>query len=64
MKKPSVIPCATSAVLTLAEIKTAIEAFDRGKSNAFDVVDAITVAVEAHRAAMLRERRQPRRDAA
>ena len=41
----------TAAILTLAEIKAASEAFDRGETNAFDVLDAIIVAVEAYRAA-------------
>jgi hypothetical protein len=34
------------AVLTLAEIKAATEAFDRGDSNVFDTLDAIVIAVE------------------
>lgn len=59
MKKPSTIVFVKSAVLTLAEIKAAIEAFDRGETNAFDAIDAITVAVEAHQATA-----QVRRDAA
>ena len=51
MKKPVSVPFATSAILTLAEIKTAVEAFDRGESNVFDALDVIVVAVEAYRAA-------------
>lgn len=41
----------TGTILTLAEIKAALEAFDRGETNAFDVLDAIVVVVEAYRAA-------------
>jgi hypothetical protein len=41
----------TATILTLAEIKAALEAFDRGETNAFDALDAIVVEVEAYRAA-------------
>jgi hypothetical protein len=41
----------TTAVLALAEIKAAIEAFDRGETNVFDALDAIIVAVETQRTA-------------
>ena len=51
MKKPMSVPFATTAILTLAEIKAAVEAFDRGESNVFDALDVIVVAVEAYRAA-------------
>lgn len=40
----------TATILTLAEIKAALEAFDRGEINAFDALDAIVVEVEAYRA--------------
>lgn len=39
-----------TAILTLAEIQAATEAFDRGESNVFDVLDAVIVAVEAYQA--------------
>lgn len=42
-------PTPATAILTLAEIKAAIEAFDRGDSNVFDALDAVVVAVEACR---------------
>ncbi|MEI6239207.1 MAG: hypothetical protein WCR51_02345 [Planctomycetia bacterium] len=42
---------APSAILVLAEIKAAVETFDRGEANAFDAVDAIIVVVEAYQAA-------------
>jgi len=66
MKKLISVPFATTAILTLAEIKAAVEAFDRGKSNVFDALDAIIVAVEAHQTSMAAEGRRepPRRDVA
>lgn len=51
MKKPSTALFAKSAILTLAEIKAAAEAFDRGESNVLDTLDAIASAVEAYEAA-------------
>ncbi|NDC63749.1 MAG: hypothetical protein EBZ59_07160 [Planctomycetia bacterium] len=51
----------TTAVLTLAEIKAAVEAFDRGDANVFDTLDAIIVAFEARRAVV---RPEALRDAA
>lgn len=47
-------PPAPSAILVLAEIKAAVEAFDRGETNAFDAIDAILVSAEAYRAAAKR----------
>ena len=44
-----------AAILTLAEIKAATEAFDRGETNAYDSLDAVIVAVETYRAASRRE---------
>ncbi len=38
---------AKRAVLAMAEIKAATDAFDRGDTNVFDALDAIRVAVEA-----------------
>jgi hypothetical protein len=61
MKKPMSVPFATTAILTLAEVKAAVEAFDRGKSNVFEALDAIIVAVEAHQAAMAHDSRRERR---
>jgi len=48
----SPFPFVPSAVLVIVEVETAIE-FDRRQTNAFDVLDAITVAVAAYRAATL-----------
>ena len=54
-----------SAIFKLAEIKAAIDAFDRGESNVFDALDAISVAVAAHEWIMpLARRDSQRRDAA
>lgn len=43
---------AHAVILLLAEIKAAVEAFDRGERNAFDIVDAVIVAVETYRGAV------------
>jgi hypothetical protein len=66
MKKSISVPFATTAILTLAEIKAALEVFDRGESNVFDALDSIIMAVEAHQAALVdaAERERRRRDAA
>ncbi|MEI6239383.1 MAG: hypothetical protein WCR51_03255 [Planctomycetia bacterium] len=61
MKKTDTISLAKAVILTLAEIKAAVEAFDRGETNAFDAMDAIVMQVEAYRA---RARSHNRRDAA
>ncbi len=59
MKMPNALPISQSAVLAIAEIKAATEAFDRGDTNVFNALDAIVVAIEAHQNAMA-----SRRDAA
>ena len=51
MKKTDTISLAKAVILTLAEIKAAVEAFDRGETNAFDALDAIVVEFGAYRAA-------------
>ena len=43
--KPSHAP-----ILFLAEIKAAVQSFDRGDANVFDALDSILIAVEAYRA--------------
>lgn len=50
MKKPITVPLAPLAICTIAKIKAAVEAFDRGEANAFDALDGIIVAVEAYQA--------------
>jgi len=59
VKSPKVVSLAKNAVFTLAEIKAAAEAFDRGETNVFDALEAIVVAVDAYQATA-----QPRRAAA
>jgi hypothetical protein len=49
MKKTDTNSLTNAAIITLAEIKASLEAFDRGESNVFDALDAITVEVEAYR---------------
>jgi hypothetical protein len=39
---------AKRAVLVMAEIKAATDAFDRGDTNVFDALDAIRCAIEAY----------------
>lgn len=51
MKTPDLVPLVKAALLALAEIKAATEAFDRGEENVFDALDAIVVAIDAYRAA-------------
>ena len=51
MDKPTTIPHAKRAILTMAEIKAVTEAFDRGDINVLDALDEIRMAVEAHSAA-------------
>lgn len=38
-------------ILLLADVKAAVDAFDRGDVNAHDTADSIVVAVDAYRAA-------------
>lgn len=53
------VAAAKQAVFAIAEIKSAVDGFDRGDTNVFDALDAIHVAVEGYRAAS-----ESRRDAA
>lgn len=59
MQTPNPFVLAKAAVLTLAEIKAATEAFDRGEANAHDTLEAIAEAVAEYQA-----EREPRREAA
>ena len=54
------------SILTLAEIKAAVLAFDHGDMNVFDALDAVVVAIETHRSNVERavRRERQRRDAA
>lgn len=49
MKKSTTIPLAKVAMLTLAEIKAAIEAFDRGEIHVLAALDTIVASVDAYR---------------
>ena len=49
---------ATTAILTLAEIKHVAEAFDGGEVNLFDALDAIGVAVEAYQGEVQQQARR------
>lgn len=51
MKMSDTLPIAKTAILALAEIKAAAEAFDRGDANLFEALDTIVAAVEAYQAA-------------
>lgn len=51
MNTPNTISAAKTAILTLAEIKASLEAFDRGEANVFDALDSVVVAIEAYQAA-------------
>ncbi len=58
MKKTDTISLAKAVILTLAEIKAAVEAFDRGETNAFDALDAVVMEVEAYREAARPDKRR------
>lgn len=66
MKKAIVVPFATTAICTLAKIKAAVEAFDRGEANVFDTLDGIMVVVEAYQTETAAKpgRKRPPREAA
>lgn len=44
----NVVLRAKRAVLAMAAIKAATEAFERGDTSVFDALDAVTVAVKGH----------------
>ena len=60
MKTPKRMALAKTAVFTLAEIKAAVEAFDRGDTNVLHALDAIQIAVEAYRVESSSKRRPER----
>lgn len=59
MKTPHLSQLAKTAVLVIAEIKDATEAFDRGDTSACETLGMVATAIEAYRAAA-----RPRREAA
>ena len=48
MTNKTFVTLAKRAVLAMAEIKAATDAFDQGDTNVFDSLDAIRVAVEPY----------------
>lgn len=60
MKTPKIHRAAKSAILALADVKSAVAAFDRGDLNVFAALDAILVAVE-FRSDVTQAGREPRR---
>ncbi len=46
MERKTFVSMAKQAVLAMAEIKAATEAFDRGNTNVFDALESVRVAVE------------------
>jgi hypothetical protein len=51
MSSENIRPLATTALLAIAEVKAATEAFNRGDANLFDALDAIAVAIQMFQAA-------------
>lgn len=60
MKTPKVRRSSKSAIFALAEVKSAVAAFDRGDLNVFAALDAILVAAE-FRPVVTQADREPRR---
>lgn len=52
MMHPEPIHPSHTAVLTISEIKAAVEAFEDGDVNVFETLDAIVVTVEAYQASL------------
>lgn len=48
MENRNFVLIAKRAVLVMAEIKAATEAFDRGEMNVFDALASVRIAVEGH----------------
>ena len=58
MKTQKPITLAKKAVLTLAEVKAAVDAFDRGDASVFCAIDAIQIAVDTYRVETMVKRRR------
>lgn len=43
-----IVSLATSAIMTMSEVKTAVEAFERGEISVFDALAAVGTAWEAY----------------
>lgn len=61
MKKPDAVQGMRIAILAMAEIKAATDAFEQGEVNVHEALDAIAVAVEACREAAAEQRRRQER---
>ena len=61
MESPKTLSLAKTAIVTLAEIKAVVEAFDRGDANVLHALDAIQIALEAYWVESSSKRR-PERD--
>jgi hypothetical protein len=59
MNKPEAVLGVRMAILTMAEIKAAVAAFERGEANVHDAIDAIAAACPE--AAVEHRRRQGRK---
>ena len=55
---------ATTAILTLADIKAAADAFEQGEVSVFDALDAIATAIQSYEATAREATALPRRNAA
>jgi hypothetical protein len=53
---------AAMAIFTLAKIKGATQAFDKGQTNVFDALDTIVVEIEAYRSGAVARRKAAERD--
>lgn len=57
MESRNLVLIAKRAVLAMAEIKAATEAFDRGNTNVFEALESVRIAVEGYAEAEERRRR-------
>lgn len=48
MENRNLVLSAKRAVLAMAEIKAATEAFDQGKTNVFEALESVSIAVEGY----------------
>ena len=55
---------ATTAILTLADIKAAADTFEQGEVSVFNALDTIAMVIEGYEATAREATAQPRRDAA
>ena len=58
------VKTATTAIMTLADIKAAAAAFEQGEVSVFDALDAVAVAIHAYEATAREATAEPKRNAA